>query len=242
MKGEDLLNKVELLKKNVSSRITVIIPALNEEKNIADVIKELNFVGFSDILVIDGNSHDSTAKIAKELGANVLYQKGKGKGDALRRAFEHDELGDYIVMLDADGSMDPREIQTFLKALQNGKEVVKGSRFMSKGASEDMTYLRGIGNKIFVGIVNLLWDANYTDLCYGYAAFSKDCLEKLHPHLKSSNFEIETEIFIKAKKMGFKIQEVPSVEYKRKHGKSNLKAFIAGFRILKTIFIEAMRN
>ena len=242
MGGEGLLNRVELLKKYVSSRITVVIPTLNEEENIAEVIKECNFVGFSDILVIDGNSHDSTAKVAKELGANVIYQCGKGKGDAIRKAFAHEELGDYVVMLDADGSMDPKEIQLFLMALQNGSDIVKGSRFMPNGYSEDMTTFRRIGNKMFISIVNLLMGTKFTDLCYGYAAFSKEAIQKIHPHLTSPNFEIETELFIKASQMGFKIREVPSLEHKRKNGKSHLKAFTDGFKILKTILLEFLRN
>lgn len=224
---------------NPASLITVIIPTLNEDKNIEDIIRKLRDLHYSRILVIDGNSHDQTVEIAKNLGVNVLLQNGKGKGDALRQAFSYAQLGDWVIMMDADGSMSPEEIPYFLSHLRNGSDVVKGSRFMNGGFSEDMTLFRRIGNKAFVSLVNGLFAAGYTDLCYGYAAFKKDAINTLLPDLKSRNFEIETEIFVKAKKKGLRITEVPSVEHKRKHGKSNLNGFIDGFKILRAIFQEA---
>ena len=231
-----------VLRHDVNKGITVIIPTLNEEKTIAQLIKELYGAFFNNILIIDGNSTDSTAQIASELGATVLSQNGKGKGNALKQAFNHKELRDWVVIMDADGSMNPKEILSFLFHLNNGIDVVKGSRFLPGGSTEDMTFFRRLGNKIFITLVNLLWGCEYTDLCYGYAAFKKDALMKIYPHLKSKNFEIETEMFIKAKKLGLKTEEIPSVELKRKFGKSNLNAFLDGFRILKTIVREALYN
>jgi glycosyltransferase involved in cell wall biosynthesis len=222
------------------SKITVIIPTLNEERNIGDVIRELQYLGLYNILIVDGNSTDHTVEIAKDLGAKVLYQDGKGKGDALRKAFNHDELADWVVMIDADGSMDPGEISNFVEQLRSGVDVVKASRFMPSGFSEDITFTRRLGNAFFVLLVNALWGANYTDLCYGFAAFRKEALRKMHPYLGSKSFEIETELFIKAKKLGLRIKEVPSVELRRKNGKSNLSTFKDGFLILKTILMEVL--
>ena len=218
-----------------NARTTVVIPTLNEEKNIGGVITELRSLGFPEILVIDGNSHDKTLGIAKALGAKVLNQNGKGKGAALRQAFDNDGLGDWIIIMDADGSMNPRELSTFMESLRNGADVVKGSRFMPGGRSEDMTFIRRIGNGFFVLLFNSLFGANFTDLCYGFAGFKRKALNELRPVLESNNFEIETEILVKAKKLGLQIAEVPSVELKRKNGKSNLNAVRDGFKILKTI-------
>jgi glycosyltransferase involved in cell wall biosynthesis len=231
------------LKKIEHLPVTVIIPALNEEKNIAEVIQELKLTGFPNILVIDGNSNDKTARIAERLGVTVICQNGKGKGDALRQAFNYNGLNsNAVVIMDADGSMDPKEVFSFVKALEYGADLVKGSRFMTGGRSEDMTFIRRIGNSLFVLMSNLLCSTKYTDLCYGFAAFRKDALEKLYPHLQSQNFEIETEIFIKARKLGLKVMEVPSVELRRKHGKSNLSAYKDGFRILKVIIHEVLHE
>jgi len=227
------------MKRIKNSDVTVIIPTLNEEENIMGVIRELGHIGCRDILIIDGNSRDRTVEVAKEFGVDVILQNGRGKGSALRQAFSHDGLdGDAVVMMDADGSMNPKEILLFIEALDSGADLVKGSRFLSYGYSEDMSLIRRIGNRFFVLLVNRLWSANYTDLCYGFGAFRKDAIKKLLPHLKSTNFEIETEVFIKAKKLGLKVVEVPSIEFRRRHGKSNLSIFKDGFRILKTIIGE----
>lgn len=225
--------------RRASSKVDVIIPTRNEEENIARVICELKEMGYRNILVIDANSNDRTVDIAKSLGAKVVFQEGKGKGAALRQAFDHDWVNsDVVVMMDADGSMSPKEIPRFVKALRSGADVAKGSRFLPSGYSEDLNLIRRIGNHILLGIVNVLWGTSYTDLCYGFGAFRKSALKKLGPHLASNNFEIETEICIKAKKLGLKVVEVPSFELRRNGGKSNLSTFGDGFRILRSIIEE----
>lgn len=229
------------MKKINHSGVTVIIPTRNEEKSIAEVIQELNQMGYDDVLIVDGNSLDRTVEHAKESGAYVMLQNGRGKGDALRQAFNHADLdGDVVVIMDADGSMNPKEVPLLIKALDLGVDLAKGSRFLSYGYSEDLSLTRKIGNRFFLLLVNLLWSADYTDLCYGFAAFRKDAIEELVPHLRSKNFEIETEVFVKAKKLGLKVVEVPSVESRRQYGKSNLSSFLDGFRILMTIFREVI--
>ena len=247
LEEERLLSREELLRGPAGvaeisdyedTMITIVIPTLNEARTIEPLVREVRDLGFLHILVIDGNSRDNTAGIARSMGINVLDQLGKGKGSALRQAFEYDGMGEYVIMMDADGSMDPKEIPSFIESLRNGADVVKGSRFMSGGRSDDMTSIRRIGNKIFVHLANLIHGSKYTDLCYGYAAFRKTALHKLQPHLKSTGFEIETELFIKAQKLGLKITEVPSIEYPRKNGQSNLNAIRDGLKILKTIFRE----
>jgi glycosyltransferase involved in cell wall biosynthesis len=227
---------------SVHSEITVIVPTLNEEGNIGNAIQQLHYAGFRNVLVIDGNSSDRTVEIAKDLGVNVAFQRGKGKGVALRQAFGFEGISSRVVMMDADGSMDPKEILAFLEPLKNGADMVKGSRFMAGGFSEDITPFRRIGNGLFVFLVNWLCKAKYTDLCYGFAVFKKHALDKLCPCLESTGFEIEAELFIKAKKLGLNVVEVPSVERVRKQGVSNLNAFKDGLRILKTIFQEAIRS
>ena len=229
------------MKKPTNSDITVIIPTLNEEKSIAEVIGELDQIGYNNILVVDGNSRDKTVEIAQKSGAKVFIQNGSGKGAALREAFNNHALyGDFVVIMDADGSMDSKEIPSLIKALNSGVDLAKGSRFLKYAHSEDMNLIRRIGNHFFVSLVNFFWSTNYTDLCYGFGAFRKTALKKLYPYLRSKNFEIETEIFIKAKKLGLTIVEVPSIEYRRRHGKSNLNALRDGLRILRTIFSELL--
>jgi glycosyltransferase involved in cell wall biosynthesis len=224
-----------------TGKTTVIIPTKNEEANIKIIINELQDLGYSNILVIDGHSDDATVDEAKKLGVNIVNQDGKGKGAALRQAINYPGLGDWVIMMDADGSMDPKEIPILLEPLKNGVDVTKGSRFMNGGHTDDMTFVRRFGNRMFVFLVNSLIKTKYTNLCYGYAAFTKCAIKKLNPYLKSDSFEIETEIFIKAKILGLEVKEVPSVEAPRLNGKTNLSARRDGYRILKTIFREGLK-
>lgn len=217
-------------------KIEAIIPTLNEEKTIGNVIVGTT-VYVDSIVVIDGKSEDDTVSIAKEKGAQILIQNGSGKGSALKQAFDYVD-GEIIVMLDGDGSMRPVEIPLFLKGIFSGADVVKGSRFLLGGGSEDISGLRVLGNTVFVLLVNLLYGTSFTDLCYGYIAFTKEALNKLSPHLFSQGFAIETEILIKAKKLNMNIIEVPSFELNRNFGASNLHTFRDGFKILSMIFSE----
>lgn len=225
-----------------ADRTTVaVIPALNEADEIGSVVSRVK-KHVDQILVIDGHSSDGTQDVATEAGAHVVAQTGNGKGGALREAFTLAK-GDIVVFIDADGSMSPEEIPNLVRTIEENPDVdlVKASRFLPGGYSEDISLIRRIGNSFFIFMVNLLWSADYTDICYGLGAFRKEALKKLLPHLKSDRFEIETEICIKAKKLGLKVMEVPSVELRRTNGKSRLHTLHDGTRILKTILLEAIK-
>ncbi|MCW4000692.1 MAG: glycosyltransferase family 2 protein [Candidatus Bathyarchaeota archaeon] len=216
--------------------IGVAIPAYNEEKNIGDVLTQLNQLGFTKILVIDGLSSDGTLKVAERNGAKIVLQDGRGKGQAIRQVLSNNYLNtDALVLMDADGSMSPLEVPRYIEALRGGADVVKGSRFMSSGGSQDLTAIRRLGNTIMTASVNLLCGCQYSDLCYGFVAMNRKAVTVLGPILEANDFEIETEVFVKAHKLGLKVVEVPSFEYKRKSGKSNLKTFRDGYRIIRTI-------
>lgn len=223
-------------------RVNVIIPTLNEGKNISDIIIRLKMIGCKDILIVDGHSRDDTVETARKLGAKIIRQNGNGKGDALRQAFEGSCLdGDVIVIMDADGSMAPEEISKFIEAINDGVDVVKGSRFLPHGGSEDITPIRRFGNKILTKMLNFLFLTNYTDLCYGFIAFDRKALNKLSTNLASENFEIETEICIKSKTLGLKVIEIPSFERARRYGVSNLRTFKDGFKIMGLLLREAFK-
>jgi glycosyltransferase involved in cell wall biosynthesis len=220
-------------------RIGVVIPTLNEEKNLVYLLSQLRALGFKNVLIIDGKSKDRTVEVARRHSARVVIQKGKGKGNAVKEVLSNNFLDmDAVVLMDADGSMSPEEIPLFIQALNSGADVVKGSRFMKGGGTCDMTLTRKIGNFFFLIVVNLLWSTKYTDLCYGFAVFNKLAIAKIAPVLKSQNFEIETEVFIKATKLGLVVKEMPSVELERRFGRSNLKTFLDGLKIFITIMKE----
>ncbi len=104
-----------------------------------------------------------------------------------------------------------------------------------------MTVARKVGNLFFLLLVNLFWSANYTDLCYGFKAFTRKSVKQLSPFLKSINFDIETEICIRSKKLRLKVVEVPSVELKRRHGNPKLQTVLDGARILRRIVRELVQ-
>jgi glycosyltransferase involved in cell wall biosynthesis len=162
---------------------------------------------------------------------------GKGKGDALRLGFAACS-GDIIVMLDADGSADPCEIPKFVEALINGNDFAKGSRYLQGGGSYDLTGLRRLGNSGLSTLVNVLFGTKFSDLCYGYNAFWRYCLD--YVEVDCDGFEVETLINIRMHKANFKIVEVPSFEQPRIYGASNLNTFRDGWRVLKTIVKERL--
>ncbi len=222
--------------------VSVVIPTLNEGQNLSHVLSRLPKV-VDEVIIIDGHSKDNTVEIAKKVcpTAKVFFQEKSGKGDALRSAFNFVQ-GDIIVQMDADGSMDPQEIEKYAKVVSEGYDVVKGSRHLLGGGSTDFSAQRSFGNKMFVRLVNLLFSAKYTDLCYGYIAFRKAALDRLKGSLESRGFQIETEICIKAKKLGLRVAEVPSFETKRANGSSHLSLARDGFRILRMILVEFLKS
>jgi hypothetical protein len=220
--------------------VSVVVPAMNEEKNIGHVLKQLP-EGMHEVILVDGNSEDETIEAARAARPDirVLVQSGRGKGDAFRTGFAA-VTGNLVVMLDADGSADPAEIPRFIEALEAGADFAKGSRFLPGGGSADITRLRSLGNTCLSGTANLLHGTRFTDLCYGYNAFWARCLPFIS--LDVPGFEVETLINLRIAGAGMKITEVPSYEADRLSGQSNLNTFRDGFRVLGTILRESRRR
>jgi glycosyltransferase involved in cell wall biosynthesis len=217
-------------------RVSVVIPALNEADNLPFVFPHIP-PHVDEVLVVDGDSVDDTLAVARSLRPDVrlVRQTGRGKGAALRSGVAAC-AGDIIVLLDADGSTDPGEIPVFIGALLAGADVVKGSRFLQGGGTADMPWHRRLGNWALVRLVRLLFGSCYTDLCYGYVAFWADVGDALE--FDADGFEIETLINIRALRAGLRVAEVPSFEYKRRHGRGHLRTIPDGWRVLKTIVSE----
>ena len=227
--------------------VSVVIPTRNEEKNVPYVLRAMP-TGVDEVILVDGHSVDGTIEAARRARPDivVIQQTRRGKGNALAAGFAA-ATGDYIVMIDADGSMDPAEIPAFVKALDDGAHYAKGTRFALGGGSDDISRLRDVGNKFLNGTTNLLFRTGYSDLCYGYNAFRRECLQAFalpNPHDSSvqahwgDGFEIETMINVRIAKAKKVIQEVASFEHPRRSGESNLRTFRDGFRVLGTILRE----
>ncbi|BBY27918.1 glycosyltransferase family 2 protein [Mycolicibacterium sediminis] len=225
--------------------VTVVIPAMNEARNLPDVARRMP-EGIDEIVFVDGHSEDDSIEVARTLWptAKIISQTRRGKGNALVCGFEA-ATSDIVVMIDADGSTDPGEIVRFVEALNGGADVVKGSRFADGGGSSDFTFTRRFGNKVFNSMVNLKFRASFTDLCYGYMAFWRCHLPAMAlPDSAATEaqwgdgFEIETLINVRILTSGLRVVEVPSFERSRIHGTSNLHAFSDGWRVLRTIHGE----
>ncbi|TVZ00054.1 glycosyltransferase family 2 protein [Trebonia kvetii] len=217
--------------------VSVVVPAKNESRNLAHVFSTIP-EWVDEVVLVDGHSTDDTVAEAQRLlpSVKIVHQQGKGKGDALIAGFEAAK-GDIIVMMDADGSTDGAEIPRFVAALTTGADFAKGSRFASGGGSDDITFNRHLGNRILSTMVNILFGTRYTDLCYGYNAFWAKHLAKMDL-AEFTGFEIETVMNVRAAKVGLSIQEIPSHEYNRLHGMSNLNVLRDGIRIGKFIVHE----
>ena len=210
-------------------KITALIAALNEEKSIAQVIKNIPQGAVDEILVVDGHSKDRTVQIAESLGCRVLIQPGKGFGDGYRHGFEN-ASGDIIATLDADYSQDPRDIPRLVAKLDEGYDIVLGSRYMKGASTEDDTFIRGLGNKIFTFLTNLLYGMKLSDSLYFFVAAKKSVFNSLD--LKADDFSLCIEFLAKARKAGYKIGEVPCHESPRFADESRVNALVDGFRIL----------
>jgi glycosyltransferase involved in cell wall biosynthesis len=184
----------------------VVIPTLNEEDNIGWVLERLpSFV--AEVIIVDGRSTDDTVAAALRVrpDARIVLERRPGKGAALRAGFAA-AVHEFVVMLDADGSMHPAEIERHVAMLERGYDLVKGSRFMVDGGTSDISRLRMLGN---FGLLTL--------------------------HLTADGFEIETQIVLNALLAGMRIGEIPSFEAARRTGVSNLRTFRDGRRVLSML-------
>jgi glycosyltransferase involved in cell wall biosynthesis len=233
-----------------SPDVSVIIPTLNEARNLPHVFARLP-VDVYEVIVVDGHSVDDTPAVARKLrpDARIVIQTRTGKGNALACGLAA-ARGDIIAMIDADGSTDPTEIPRFVTALLEGADFAKGSRFVAGGGSRDITRIRSLGNHLLCSLVNLLYGTAYTDLCYGFNVFWRKHLPVLRldatsplpagrgGQLWGDGFEVETLINVRVAEAGLAVVEIPSFEHSRIYGVSNLSAFSDGLRVLQTIVRE----
>lgn len=217
--------------------VCILIPTLNEGKTIGGLVREFKGMGFSNIIVIDGHSKDDTVKIAREEGAEVVIQSGKGKGQAVIQAFRTIK-SKYMVMIDGDGTYLPKEINRLLEPLTSRlADQVIGNRTVNyqKGA---FTRFNLFGNWILNKIFGFAYGVWLEDILSGYRAFSYNAIKQID--LNRTGFEVETEITVECVKKNLKIVEVPITYLSRVSGSpTKLKPIRDGFRIASTIFLLA---
>jgi glycosyltransferase involved in cell wall biosynthesis len=218
--------------------VSVVLPCKNEEKTIGLCIRRINEVFESkgingEVIVVDNDSSDSSAEIARRLGAKVFTEKRQGYGSACMRGFS-EARGNYIIMGDSDGTYDFREIPKFLEAIK-GNDFVIGSRFEGEIRKDSMSWLhRYIGNPLLTRILRFLFKSKISDAHSGFRAIRKSELEKLN--LRTTGMEFASEMLIKAIKNNLRIKEIPITYYPRK-AHSKLNSFRDGWKHLRFMLL-----
>lgn len=217
-----------------SADVCILIPTLNEATTIGQLIKDFEEEGFFNILVIDGNSKDGTAEIAKAEGAEVVLQTGKGKGQAMIQAFGILN-SPYIVMIDGDGTYLASDAHSLLEPiLEERADHVIGNR-LEKYSPGAFTKLNLIGNRIINLFFDIAYGVSLKDILSGYRAFTLESVRELE--LNKTGFEIETEISVECILKKQRVEEVPITYLPRNdEGATKLNPVKDGFRIGSTIY------
>ena len=216
----------------------IIIAALNEEEGIGLTIADLHaHLRHPHVLVVDGKSTDQTVEVAKNMGADIIFQDGIGKGDALAKAFKYLDLAvDYAVITDADYTYPAEQVPEMIRILEENHDVgmVSGNRFNGDVDPNAFKRMFHFGNKLIAWTHNLLNGVQMDDPLTGLRVVRADILRDWK--VKSKGFDIGVELNQQVERKGFDIVEVP-INYKLRLGQRKLKAR-DGAAILKRIILE----
>ena len=217
------LRRPTIIERTAQQRISVIVPARNEEANIRPVL-ELALPYADELLVLDGHSRDATRDIAAALGARVILDSGKGKGAAIRQGIQ-EATGDILVFIDADGSHDPADIPALVNPICSGlADHVSGSRMLGGSDELHATLHQGVrllGSQVITLSINYTQNVRLTDCQNGFRAIRRDVALALD--LRENITTIEQEMVIKTVRRGYHLIEVPTHEYVRANGVSNFR-------------------
>jgi dolichol-phosphate mannosyltransferase len=215
--------------------VAILLPTYNEEEGIGGMIDRIRAVS-SDwrIIVVDSGSKDGTIKIAKQKGAEIIQLGIRGKGIAIKKAFEEVE-DDYVVQIDSDLTYQPEQIPLILEKLK-GCDVAMGSRFSGNIEEGAMPGLNRVGNQMLSVLASVLYMRRVTDVCSGLWGFTKKAYKSMN--ITAIHFELECDMFAECAKRGFRICEIP-IDYKRRAGETKLSpiyGFIDSWQLLKKRF------
>lgn len=212
--------------------VSVVIPTWNEVANIGQVLALMPAV--AELVIVDAYSDDGTVEtvLQHRPDAVIVLQKPTGRGPALRAGFEV-ATADYIVSMKGDGSMDPGEIPGHVALLEQGYDVVKGSRGAVGGGSTNRTVLRRAGQWGLTGLYNTVFGTRLSDLGYGFIGFRRDKLAVLGLYAVGS--EIEVQLIAHAQLAGLSLAELPSKETGPISGQNHLSSFEDGRDVLSAI-------
>jgi hypothetical protein len=218
-------------------QVSLVLPALNEAEGLALILPRVPAI-VGQVIVVNGPSTDGTADVVRQLrpDALVVSQRGRGKGNAIKHGLAVAD-GDVIVTMDADGSMNPEDINAFIETLHAGADFVKGSRALPGAGSADFTPIRRAGNAALTRFANSLFGAHYTDITYGFNAYWRSTIR--HLGRLADGFEFEIQAAVRAVVVGMRTAEVATHEPARAGGVSKLNPLTDGSAILRILLREA---
>ena len=217
---------------DLEPRVSVVIPAHNEERTIADVVRACaaNTPGLLEVIVVDDGSSDNTSAAAGAAGADVLrLEQNRGKGFALQRGIDR-ARGEILLFIDADGQDDPTEIPMLLTAFRPGIDLVLGSRFMGRFRPGAITRLNYLGTRFITGCVNGLFGIHVTDPLAGFRAVRARVFDTIR--LEAKGYDIEVDVLLRVVRNGGGVAEVPASRSARSYGASGLSSVRDGTLIL----------
>jgi len=226
------------------ARIAVIIPALNEEGAIGDVVREVPAGLVHEIVVVDNGSIDRTASVALDAGARVVHEPQRGYGAACLAGVAAVTTADVLVFLDGDRNEDPREMERVLQPILEGRaDLVIGSRVRGHVARGALTPQQRVGNALVTGLLRLLYGVRVTDIG-PFRAIRADTLHELGMEHKTFGWPVE--MIVKAARRGCRIVEVP-VSCRARVGRSKVSgtvkgSVLAGYHMLHTTLKYARRR
>ena len=218
---------------------TLVIFTFNEIEAARTLFNRIPFDRVNEFFVVDGGSTDGTIEFFQDKGIPVIKQEIPGHGEAYKLGLKK-ASGDIIVFFGCDGNNQPEDILALIKEIEKGNNLVIASRFSKDSRSLDATFIRELGNRFFISLVNMRWQAKLTDVFNEFRAIRKESMERLD--LKNSHFDLELEMVIKAIKNNLKIAEIPTVEQRRIGGQAKLSAIKDGLMNLKYFLKEAFAH
>lgn len=222
MEGWADLEREKISSATGESRVMLIVPTLNEEEAIGSLVAEASPL-FPRIVVVDGYSSDRTREIAQSLGATVILQEsGPGKGCGIRTGMKFflSEGADILCVMDGDGTDIPRDLIALVEFVRNGEaDIAIGSRTKGRRDPESMNFITLVSNRVVSYLFSARFGGSFTDVQTGYWTFSRNAVESIFPYLRSTRFEIELEIFARAKALGLVLREAP-VGFRRRVGRT----------------------
>jgi len=207
----------------VYSDVLLLIPTLNEEEAIRQLLQEARACGFTDILIVDGFSVDRTREVASSMGAGVVLQEfGKGKGCGIRTGMKLflDRKFEFLGIIDGDETNVPSDLTSMISVVRSGlADVVLGSRTRGKREKDAMPILSLVSNLTVSFLLGAKFRRIFTDVQTGYWLFTRDAVRRIYPKIQSMGFEIELELFVNILKEGLRVAEIP-VGFRVRKGKT----------------------